>query len=154
MTRRTLLLACCAGFALACGPRPATARDAHNVSELAHWFNGPCRVVKLAGGIVHVGNGMALDLADLNDGGAPRPLGKVALPATVEDLAVADGLIAAALGTSGCAMTPAIRASRTSGRSVEAGADVRGVALGDGVAYLADLARTARGEPGDPASPS
>ncbi|MDO8837172.1 MAG: hypothetical protein Q7V01_16330, partial [Vicinamibacterales bacterium] len=71
MTRRILLSLGIAGLLVGQAPATAPDRDSLHVSELAYWSNGPCRVVKLAGGIVHVGNGLALDLADLNDGGAP-----------------------------------------------------------------------------------
>jgi len=100
------------------------------------------RVVRLLDGLVYVGNGAALDIADVSEGGPPQALGKVALTAPAQDLAVHGDLALVAMGESGLAVVDVSESDEpvVIGTVLETDADVRGVAAGDGYAYLADIA--------------
>ena len=121
---------------------PAAGQDSLEVSELSHWYNGPCRVVRLLDGLVYVGNGAALDIADVSEGGPPMALGKVALTAPAQDLSVLGDLALVAMGEFGLAVVDVSESDEpvVIGTFLETDADVRGVAAGVGYAYLADIA--------------
>jgi len=100
------------------------------------------RVVRLLDGLVYVGNGAALDIADVSEGRPPQALGKVALTAPAQDLAVHGDLALVAMGESGLAVVDVSESDEpvVIGTVLETDADVRGVAAGGGYAYLADIA--------------
>lgn len=109
------------------------------ISLLGYWEVGPCHGLDVNGSLACHGNGSHLEVVDVGQAAAPRPLGRVQLPSAVDDVAVVGALAFVADSYGGLQIVDlADAAAPVLVGGLDIGTRAAAIAVDAGFAYIVD----------------